>query len=132
MIVGGGPKGSVRWRSCFTVANAPARGDNLYVLGCETVREVKPMRKYLGYLGYTATDRITNYKGVVETIAFDLYGCVQAALRPPMNDKGEITEGRWFDVNRLVFDGNPRVMTPVSVWPEEVTPSGPADKPRMR
>ena len=80
-------------------------------------------------LGDQAADRVTQYKGVVETVAFDLYGCVQVALRPPMNDKGELAEGRWFDVSRVIIEGT-RVMEPIGVPYDN--PPGPADKPRMR
>ena len=62
-------------------------------------------------LGFPARDKITGYSGVVSSICFDLYGCVQAALSPPVNDKGEIPDDRWFDVSRLEISGA-RVMTP--------------------
>lgn len=38
---------------------------------------------------------------VVTTISFDLYGCVQAVVTPPVGSGGEVNDGQWFDVTRL-------------------------------
>ena len=76
-------------------------------------------------LGYRAKDKITGFSGVVSSVCFDLYGCIQVALSPPANDKGEIPEGRWFDVARIEIS-HERVMSPPSRW---ATDKGPAEKP---
>ena len=68
------------------------------------------IRKHLALLGYKAKDKVTNYEGIIDSISFDLYGCVQASLRPPINDKGELPDGRWFDIVRLEPKGNGPVM----------------------
>ncbi len=57
--------------------------------------------EHINLLGLPASDKVTGFKGIVTTIGFDLYGCIQAVVSPPMNDKGEIPEGKWFDVTRL-------------------------------
>jgi hypothetical protein len=51
--------------------------------------------KHLDILGYEVTDRVTGFKGVVTSISFDLYGCVQALVTPQLNDKGQM-QGRGF------------------------------------
>ena len=63
------------------------------------------IQKTINYLGLRATDRVTGLKGVVTSVCFDLYGCVQVAIDPPANlEKGETAPGRWFDVNRVELD----------------------------
>jgi hypothetical protein len=60
------------------------------------------MQRYFKLLGFRVKDKITGFEGVVETIGFDLYGCVQASVRPTLTDKKEWPDGRWFDLIRLV------------------------------
>ncbi|MDE2098827.1 MAG: hypothetical protein KGL39_16360 [Patescibacteria group bacterium] len=55
-------------------------------------------------LGQTVTDKITGFKGVVTGRCEYISGCDQALVVPPVDDKGKIDDGRWFDVQRLVVD----------------------------
>lgn len=88
-------------------------------------------RDHIKLLGWKVTDRVTGFKGIVESISFDLYGCLQAVVRPAVNEKNEVLDGRWFDVNRLVVDGDGPVMPMpefrLTTRHKDVT--GPADKP---
>jgi len=59
------------------------------------------MEKHVSLLGYRGKDKITGFEGVVDSVCFDLYGCIQVSLKPRMNEKGEVSNGYWFDVNRL-------------------------------
>lgn len=83
------------------------------------------VNKSIGFLGFPARDRVTGFRGVVTTISFDLYGCVQVVLQPEVDDKGAVPEGRWYDINRVVTEGE-RKMSPPEVWTDE---KGPAEKP---
>ena len=56
-------------------------------------------------LGAKVTDRITGFEGVVTSIGFDLYGCIQAIVQAPIGEKGEMPDGRWFDIKRLTETG---------------------------
>jgi hypothetical protein len=38
------------------------------------------MQKHLSLLGHRVKDRISGSTGVVDSICFDLYGCVQATI----------------------------------------------------
>lgn len=111
------------------------------------------IKESLELLGRRAKDKVTTFEGVITTISFDLYGCIQAVLAPPIDKDGKIPEGRWFDVNRLDVSESPAVMplpdfdSPVPTQPSllaaakslvggvaaAITPStwshGPADKP---
>jgi len=59
------------------------------------------IKKYLKFLGYRAKDKVTGFVGVVDSVCFDLYGCIQVSLKPPMNNQGEVRSGYWFDINRI-------------------------------
>lgn len=89
----------------------------------------------LNLLGYRMQDKITGMVGVVTTITFDLYGCVQAALHPGLDKDGKPAEQHWYDVARLeMLVGEPRVMTPPdfgNVAPADYL-QGPAEKPKPR
>ena len=64
------------------------------------------MQKFIDLLGYRAKDRITGFSGVVSSVCFDLYGCIQVCLTQGVDDKGQIPErgNQWFDTNRLDID----------------------------
>ncbi len=66
---------------------------------------------HIELLGLKAKDSVTGYSGVITTVSFDLYGCVQAVITPPVNKDGEIQNGNWFDVTRLEIKGKNPVMT---------------------
>ncbi|MFT4095910.1 MAG: hypothetical protein QM651_02225 [Rhodoblastus sp.] len=86
----------------------------------------------IALLGRKGEDKITGFKGVVTSVCFDLYGCVQLALNPPIDDKGVVPDGRWFDVNRIAISGEP-VMHAPDFSARAIKPSdydrGPAEKP---
>lgn len=62
----------------------------------------------LELLGLKVRDKVTGFNGVVSSVCYDLYGCIQAIVTPFADDKGELKDGRWFDVSRLtVLDADP-------------------------
>jgi hypothetical protein len=88
------------------------------------------MQKHMSLLGMHVKDQITNLDGVVESVCFDLYGCVQASVRRTGIDKdGKLYEGYWFDVKRLVVKSTKPVM---AVPDFELPEIGAADKPTRR
>ena len=46
-------------------------------------------------------DSVTGLEGVITSMSFDLFGCVQAIVHPGLDDKGVIKDTLWFDVTRL-------------------------------
>lgn len=62
-------------------------------------------------LGHKATDKVSGFTGTITSVCFDLYGCVQAIISPPMGSDGKIEDSRWFDVQRL--DVTNEVVMPV-------------------
>lgn len=92
------------------------------------------VQKHLSILGYRARDRVTGFEGVVTSVCFDLYGCIQVVLNPGIRDDGKIGEQLWFDINRLIVAENkPRVMDPpdFECGPISEGRHGPAEKPSM-
>lgn len=83
-------------------------------------------------LGLKATDKVTGFAGVITTVAFDLYGCVQVILTPPAPEKvGEMIAGSWFDVGRLSLSVERVMQTPTydrALAPTEYD-KGAANKP---
>jgi hypothetical protein len=78
------------------------------------------MKEYLALLGMKCRDVVTGAFGVVTSVSFDLYGCVQALLTLPSTEQKE-SESCWFDAKRL------RVMSdkPVMDQPTfEIVPGG--------
>lgn len=85
------------------------------------------MQEHLKLLGFKVRDVVTGFEGVAESITFDLYGCVQALVRPQINKKKptEKAECGWFDMKRLEAIGK----SPVMKAPDFVTVPGGTSKP---
>jgi len=97
------------------------------------------VKEALLLLGIKVTDTVTGFKGVVTSIGFDLYGCIQAVVTPEMQTPGKLEDSRWFDVARLEILSEMPVMhrprfvldlTEVAA-PRKSLP-GPQEKPILR
>lgn len=56
------------------------------------------------YLGYTATDRITGFNGIITGFCAYLTGCNQYLVQPRIDLAGKVEESRWLDEQRLEID----------------------------
>lgn len=65
---------------------------------------------HLKMLGMKVRDRVTGFEGVVISVSFDLYGCIQAIVSPGLNKDGEPGKSQWFDILRLVTTSHEPVM----------------------
>lgn len=64
--------------------------------------------KQLKLLGLKATDPVTGMAGVITSICFDINGCIQACLTPPVNKEGAYGQAIWIDIQRLkIVDDKP-------------------------
>lgn len=70
------------------------------------------IRKHLEWLGKRVRDRVTGLEGVVSSVGFDLYGCVQAIVNPGIDKDGKLRESHWFDLNRLEELSGPVMSVP--------------------
>lgn len=69
------------------------------------------IKKHLSLLGFPVRDRVTGFSGVVASVTFDLYGCIQGIVNPGLGADGKLGEQCWFDISRLEITGE-RVMDP--------------------
>ena len=90
------------------------------------------IQEYLNFLGLEVKDCVTGMKGIVSSVSFDLYGCVQAIVVPPVKE-GTIPDSFWFDINRLEIINKKPVMRVPSFDAESIEMlDGPADKPSFK
>lgn len=94
------------------------------------MKNYEKIKQHFDWLGFVCQDVVTGFEGVADSLSFDLYGCIQIALKPKLNKDakpGEMPDGRWFDVGRLKKVGKKPVMTVPNFlqWDEK----GPATKP---
>jgi hypothetical protein len=78
------------------------------------------VKEHLALLGYKVRDVVTGFGGVVSSITFDLYGCVQGLVTPEKDKEGKLGEPFWFDVKRL----EPLSKKPVMAVPSYQTVPG--------
>ncbi len=52
-------------------------------------------------LGHKAKDKVTGVDGIVTTVTFDLYGCIQVLLHLGVDKELKVRDQIWLDVNRL-------------------------------
>ena len=93
------------------------------------------LKKHLDLLGMNVKDRVTGFTGVVATVGFDLYGCIQAVVNPGTDKDGKLMDSQWFDINRLTVTSSAPVMDrPEFEWtPQSLSEGlkGPAERPTM-
>jgi len=82
-------------------------------------------------LGYEVQDKVTKFKGVVSSISFDLYGCIQAIVTPFAKEDGSIGDSHWFDISRLNVLSDQPVMAIPDYIKGDISEGkhGSADKP---
>ncbi len=87
--------------------------------------------EHLNMLGLKVKDRITSFEGVLSSVSFDLYGCIQAIVNPGIDKDGKMRDSLWFDINRLeVMDETPVMELPnFDVGPVAEGFKGAAEKP---
>lgn len=89
--------------------------------------------KHLNMLGLKAKDCVTGVEGVITSLSFDLYGCVQATLHRGTDKDGKLHDLHWFDIARLqVTDPTPVMDRPDFLGDNKQADGrqGPAEKPR--
>lgn len=87
----------------------------------------KAVTDALKLLGHKVKDAVTETEGVVVSVSFDLYGCVQALVRMKAKELKDLESAVfWFDAKRLAVLSKKPVMEQPSFV--EV-PGGEARKP---
>jgi hypothetical protein len=91
------------------------------------------VQKHIDLLGRKCKDRVTGLEGIITSITFDLYGCVQAIVHPGLSKDGTTKDTMWFDISRLeVKKGNPVMDRPNFEYGHIAEgKKGPGEKPMM-
>lgn len=88
---------------------------------------------HIDNLGKKCHDIVTGMKGVIVSVSFDLYGCIQYAIQPPAaKGDNQVPNSFWFDENRVLLETKRPVMPSVHHSDQEEqkkTIKGPAEKP---
>lgn len=100
----------------------------------------KEILKHFEFLGLKAKDKISGYEGVISSINFDLYGCIQVVISPSKKDDGTLPNGHYFDISRVeILDETPVMVAPFLVEAAEAPEvevakgkKGSAEKPPPR
>jgi len=86
------------------------------------------MRNEMQYLGCRVKEKVTGLSGIVTSLCFDLYGCVQGLVHPGLDKDGKPAEQHWFDLKRLTVEN----ADPVMPRPDFADVPGGQDKPAQR
>lgn len=76
----------------------------------EQMKYETTITNHLKLLGLKVRDKVTNFEGVVISIGFDLFGCIQALVKPVVNDNYKMEDPCWLDVTRLIIVSKSPVM----------------------
>lgn len=89
------------------------------------------VQKHMSKLGFKAKDKVTGFEGVITSVAFDLYGCIQYIVCPFAASEGKLESSRYFDVARVEVKGKKPVMPQPDFVDGPVAEGrkGPAEKP---
>ena len=71
-------------------------------------------KKWKIRLGSKVRDKITGFQGIVTGAAEYLTGCIQYAVKPPVDKDGKMIDAVWLDEDRLELlkdNGEPTVTT---------------------
>lgn len=91
---------------------------------------MKNVQKHLSLLGKKVTDKISGATGVVDSVCFDLYGCIQGSINIGVDKDGNRRDSLWMDVSRMQVVDEAPVMSPPDWEFGDVAEGkhGPADK----
>ena len=91
----------------------------------------KNVQDHLSLLGKEVEDVVTGMSGIVASVSFDLYGCIQAIINPGPNKDGKPREQSGSAAPRLkVLKGKPVMEPPAyDFGPVAEGRRGPAEKP---
>lgn len=69
--------------------------------------------KGIELLGLKVKDRVTNTTGIVTSVSYDLYGCIQALISPSADTKNRDSQVGWYDIKRItILDDSPVMELP--------------------
>lgn len=91
------------------------------------------VKSNLELLGCKVRDKVTCFEGIVTSISFDLYGCIQTLVTPIIDTASDKSGSVWFDSNRLdVLCSTPVMRLPKYDFTDKYEQKGPASKPAFK
>lgn len=110
-------------------------GSKVATYSPEEVVKTVNIQKHFNWLGLKVRDRVTGTIGVVTSLSFDLFGCIQATIDTGVDKDMKRRDTFWWDISRLeVLKEKPVMERPrYEFTPQEITDGrkGPAEKPRL-
>ena len=76
--------------------------------------------KGMELLGLKVEDRVTKATGIVTSISYDLYGCIQAVISPYADAENREHINGWYDIKRLKILDDAPVLSPPNWDVEEI------------
>lgn len=90
-----------------TQFTAPLKGRRFMAVDLTKEQSMEHLEQYFYWMGRRVKDRVRGITGIVTSINFDLYGCIQCAVSPVIGPDGKLPEQAWVDVQRLIEVDNP-------------------------
>jgi len=93
------------------------------------------VKSNLELLGCKVRDKVTRFEGIVTSISFDLYGCIQTLVTPIIDTASDKSGSVWFDSNRLdILCATPVMSLPTYEFTGNTNSEqkGPASKPTFK
>ncbi len=92
------------------------------------------VQHHLAKLGHRVRDKVTGLEGILTTVAFDLYGCIQVAIHPGLDKDGKLRDCHYHDISRIQVLSEDPVMDQPDFVEGEVAEGlkGPAEKPKAK
>lgn len=91
------------------------------------------VKSNLELLGCKVRDKVTRFEGIVTSISFDLYGCIQTLVTPVIDTSSDKSGSVWFDSNRLdILCSTPVMNLPKYDFTDKSEQKGPASKPTFK
>lgn len=108
----------------FILGKNPHNGETWYPLGRDQARfivdilaepqppmaQVQGPQAHIDIMGKRAKDKVSGFEGIISSVSFDLYGCIQVAISPPVDKDGKLHPGHWLDIHRLEITDHAQVM----------------------
>lgn len=91
------------------------------------------VKSNLELLGCKVRDKVTRFEGIVTSVSFDLYGCIQTLVTPIIDTSSDKSGSSWFDSTRLdILCSTPIMSLPNYDYTDQYEPKGPASKPTFK
>ena len=68
------------------------------------------IEQHVNLLGKKVQDKVTGASGIVTSISFDLFGCIQGWVNQGLDSDGKEKNSQWYDISRFEILSNKKVI----------------------